>query len=111
LAEASFLAVTEDKSQFRVHFRKHTLITLCAGARESCSFNFATTAGETNVAVTLPPLDFEFIPDGVVDLRLGCSLCQHPRHESAPLVYLLPRSLAVCVTLAGANESAFGEFH
>jgi hypothetical protein len=59
----------------------------------------------------LPPLDVEFFSDGTVDFRLCCASFQHPRHKTTPLVYLLAGAFAVIVTLAGADESAFGYFN
>ena len=80
-------------------------------ACESCISAGICAGDKSNVAVALTPLDVELFADCAVNLRLGCASVQHPVDESAPMVYLRQRSLAVKITLTGADESAFGQFH
>ena len=111
MAKISFCIVAVDEFQIGVHFRKQCLTTSRAHAREPCISAGICAGDKSNITVCLTPLDVEFIPDGAVDLRLGFASVQHPGDESAPLVNFTLTALAVKMTLAGADESAFGDFY
>jgi hypothetical protein len=110
-AENSFHAVAADKFQIGVHFIEQCLTTSRAHAREPCISAGICAGDKSKIAVALPPLDVKLFADGTVNLHFPRSACQHPRHESAPLVNLCPRAFAVKMLLTGADVSADGKFH